>query len=78
VGDTGLEPNHVSICNTSNLRKKKLSDAESGAVKCHSGDFDPDLVRVIEVWPALPGSVRQQIISLIQKGGTIFGQFYIS
>lgn len=44
------------------------SDAESGAVNDKSADLnpiDPDLARVVSVWPTLPEGIRNAINAII-------------
>ena len=40
--------------------------AESGALACDSGAFDPDLAVVVKAWPDLPESVRRDILAMVE------------
>jgi hypothetical protein len=67
LGDTGLEPNGVT-----NESGKQLQNgphgggALSGADKLTSGDYGPDLQRVIDAWPTLPKTVRRDILAVVE------------
>ena len=67
MGDTRLEPNSVTTCNTNSLQEnQKPSGALSGAHSANSGDFEPELIQIIEAWPNLSAGIRNEIMSLIE------------
>jgi hypothetical protein len=41
--------------------------AESGALSDDSGSIDPELARVVAVWPTLPEGVRRAVLALVQQ-----------
>ena len=43
--------------------------AESGAVENHTAPADPDLAKVIEVWPTLPAAIKRAILAMIDASG---------
>ena len=65
MGDTGLEPQNVSNCNSKNLEEpSKDGAADSGAVGDSSVQIAADLAQVIDAWPNLPESIRRAILLL--------------
>jgi hypothetical protein len=63
----GQEPNGVSNESDKGLRNSpNRGGALSGAENGVSGDIDPDLRKVIDVWPTLPGVIRQNILATIK------------
>jgi len=67
LGDTGLEPNGVSGESDKCLQNQpQRGGAVSGAESGVSGDFDADLRKVIDAWPTLPETVRQNILAMVE------------
>ena len=63
----GVEPADVSGDNTGRLHTSPDSGgAESGAESPNSGQFDVDLQRVIDAWPALPQAVKAGVLAMVQ------------
>jgi hypothetical protein len=71
----GFETVAASICLVTNLgQSAKAGEAESETVCTDSapadaelaGPADPDLARVIAVWPTLPADVRAGIMAMVQ------------
>ena len=63
VGRTGLE--HLAKT-TGKTSDSKASGAESGASEADSVDSDPDLQRLIDVWPTLPEAIRRAIMAMVE------------
>ncbi|MDP6544894.1 MAG: hypothetical protein QGH60_12940 [Phycisphaerae bacterium] len=62
-----LEQGDVTSGNSKGLGESTESGgAESGADKLTSGDYGPDLQRVIDVWPTLPETMRQHILAMVE------------
>ena len=67
MGDTGLEPHHVTTGVSKDLANSApTSAAESGAVRAQAPVDDPDLATVMSVWPSLPEAVRVGIMAMVQ------------
>ena len=62
IGDTGLEPGRKTPEKT---RIPESSGAESGAVGGEIGPIEPDLQRIIEVWPRLSEKVKSATLAMI-------------
>ena len=59
MGDTGLEPTHISPKVNNNLQNPaKTGGAESGAVSADLPQIAPDLAEVVAAWPKLPDPVK--------------------
>ena len=73
----GLEPDYESAEFVSKLgQSPKSRAAESGAVETQNhpeaergdaGPVDPDLARVIAVWPMLPADVKAAIVGIVER-----------
>ena len=67
MGDTGLERKSITKCNTNGLRNvRQGGGAGSGAVGAVTGENTPDLHRVIDAWPTLPGAVKVGIVAMVE------------
>ena len=71
LGPAGQEPNGVTNNSDKGLQNSPqrggaLSGAESGV----SGDFDPELQKVIDAWNTLPQAVRQDIAATVEAHST--------
>ncbi len=70
MGDTGLEPVTTTGCKTKHLQQRPpMGGAESGAVVGRTAPSDPDLAKVIEVWPTLPDPIKRAIMAMIDACG---------
>ena len=87
MGDTGLEqpPN-----SSGKAKIDGLNAAESGASECQNGAddgspgssktdrsrpvIDPELARIVEVWPDLPEHIRAAVMALVTSAGPKAGQ----
>ena len=66
---TGLELPAAIAQNTNDLGNQPSSGAaKSGAVSAASAPSDPDLARLIDAWPTLPGPVRRAVLALVNSG----------
>jgi hypothetical protein len=55
--------------NTTNLgNQPSFGAAKSGAVSAASAPSDPDLARLIDAWPTLPGPLRRAVLALVNSG----------
>jgi hypothetical protein len=63
VGGTGVE---LPQENTGNTEIRNQSGAESGALGAREAPLDPDLLAVVDAWPALPESVKAGILAMIR------------
>ena len=64
MGDVGFEHSALTLSKTpisENVR------TESGTHDAPKSPNDPDLARLIEAWPGLPGCIKAAIIALIEK-----------
>jgi len=61
---TGLEKLHDSLGIDA---LSNDSGAESGADFPDSGEFDPQLARLIEAWPVLSEATRQSIMAIVDQ-----------
>ena len=67
LGAEGLEPLAISTDLTNILsNSERLGAAKSGAFFTEKLAADPDLIRLVEAWPALPEAVRTAILDIIQ------------
>jgi hypothetical protein len=64
VVDTGLE---VSPDSPQETAISETGGAESGAVDARNGLNDPALVSLVEAWPTLPQTVRDEIAALVLR-----------
>ena len=66
TGPTELEPVNASHCKDDQLQnREKRGAAESGAVDAGNGPNDPDLARLIDVWPNLSEATRTKIVAIV-------------
>ena len=49
---------------------ERVASRKETAGEANSGDFDPELRKVIDAWPTLPQAVRQEIAATIQAHST--------
>jgi hypothetical protein len=61
MGPTGPEIDPVTGSKTKTLEDQA---SEGGA---ESGAFDPDLTKIIAVWPDLPVTTRKQILATVEE-----------
>ena len=67
VTPTGLDRTKPNTFQVSSLRDMViLSAAESGAVGGERAETDPDLARLIHLWPTLPASARRSILAVAE------------
>ena len=64
MGDTGLEQPPASPQKTA---ISETGGAESGAVDAPNGLNAPALVSLIEAWPTLPQTVRDEIAAIVLR-----------
>ena len=66
MGDTGLEHPPLTPPKTPISQTPR---AESGALDGEKSSPDPDLAKVVEAWPELPGHIKAAIKALIESAG---------
>jgi hypothetical protein len=65
----GLELPAAITQNTNDLGNQPSSRAaKSGADSAASAPSDPDLARLIDAWPTLPGPIRRAVLALVNSG----------
>ncbi len=68
MGQSGLEPESVSSCETSHLRNSsECRAAISGANGDEKPPQDPDLTIIIERWEHLPEAVKTGIMAMVKS-----------
>ncbi len=64
---TGLEPRNVNTLTDNDLQYTPDSRAaKSDASGARNGDFDADLLAVIDAWPDLAETVKADILAVVQ------------
>ena len=63
----GLETNNVKNNDAKGLgQEESLSAAKSDAFLTKNPEIEPDLAKIMEAWPTLPGHIRKAILALVE------------
>jgi len=68
MGDKGLEPCPKSPDKT---HIPKQGSSECGAPRAKSIETDPNLARIIELWPRLTEPLRRSLVLLVENSNTL-------